>query len=163
MTTAKQSHNVIHTISLQGVELQCLLDKDMHPSVIHGAHSHQTLYSLVKALPTLEHPDHLKALAYLVNFFSHGLAYQYIDNISSFKEQYLERVEFEQNTFDYLPVRISDHGVFDTSVMHPPHIIQDELVFFVKEESTGIPTCVRCPYPIKADQQARYQLLPYAS
>jgi hypothetical protein len=163
MTATKQKKIPIHKFVIHGTELNCVLDSERHPFVNHGPHSNSKIANLVKTFPFLEEQDNYSTLAYLINFLERGLEYQFIENINQYKEQYTNRVEFEQNSFEYIPQRIIDHGIYDVTVMHAPRVIKDEFVFYVKEDHTGLPFCVRADFPIHSAQKVRYQLLPYAS
>lgn len=159
----KQNLTTIFTVNVHGFDLLCQLDSHLKPLVRSGDKTYQSLFGLTQAIPVLELNDHLKALAKIANFLSGGAEYQFIEDISKYQEEYLNRVEFEQNSFDYIPNRIIDHGIFDVSVMHPPRIINNELVFYVKNDQNQLPYCVSVAYPItKESDGIRYQLLPYA-
>lgn len=163
MTTTRAKSIPINKFVIQGNELQCVLDHERHPLVIYGNHSTSKIETLVKAFPVLKEQENYSILAYLINFLARGLEYQFIENITKYKEEYTNRVEFEQNSFDYIPRRIIDHGVFDITVMHAPRVLKEEFVFYVKEDHTGLPFCVHADFPIHENQKVRYQLLPYAN
>lgn len=153
---------VIFTIDVDGTPLNCQFDEKQHPLVVHGAHKYSSLHNIVKGIPSLQHPDNLVALAKIVNFMLKGTACTYIDDIRKFQEDYQTLVEYEQNTLEYLPVRITDHGVFDVRVMHSPAVVKHELVFYVEDANTHIPYLVHCPFPFETETvPARYSLLPY--
>lgn len=163
MAKLKSSPTTIYNIKLHNFDLQCQIDQHRHPMVTIGEKSYTTLYGLIKAVPILSEQKQIKNLSKIANFLCNGVEYLFIDDIPKYQEEYLNRVEFEQNTFDYLPNRIIDHGVFDVTGMHPPRIINDELVFYVKNDHTEVPYRVIIPYPIiKETLEARYELLPYA-
>lgn len=164
MATVKQKKSPFPKIRINNeIELECLIDADKQPTIIYNNHKYKTLHSLLEMIPALSEPQSLQPLAYVVNFFAKGFDYQYIENIKQFKDDYLNRIEFEKNSFDYMPDRLIDHGVFNVVVMHPPLIINNELVFFVKNIQSGLPFKVSCPFPITSEfSSPLYQLLPYS-
>ncbi|MBA3958065.1 MAG: hypothetical protein H0X51_06700 [Parachlamydiaceae bacterium] len=148
--------------AIQSSELQYTIDANKKPVILYKGKTYSQLQELTAAIPSLTEPNSLEAFASALNFFCSGTRYLFITNIPEFQEDYLNRIEFEQNSFDYIPNRIIDHGIFDTSKMHPPQILNDELVFFVQDDYTQLPYRASCPYPIETPTpKVRYQLLPY--
>jgi hypothetical protein len=163
MSKLKQTTTPVQTIKVNKTEIMFYLDHDQHPIVISSGNTHRSLHHLIQSMPELSNPDYLSQLAHLINFFSQGTDYHVIDDIPKFQEAYLERIEYEKNSFDYMPLRIIDHGIFDVRVMHPPRVINRELIFFVQQDHTQLPYRVSCSYPIEREKlDTRYQLLPYA-
>lgn len=164
MATVKNKASSIQRIKVNDeIELVCQIEKDQQQTITYGKDKYKTLHSLLKKVPELTEPQHFAALAQLTNFLAKGFEYQYIENTKQFKEDYLNRIEFEKNSFDYIPNRLIDHGIFNVMVMHPPHIINNELVFFVKNAQNDLPFKVSCPFPITSETpNVLYQLLPYS-
>jgi hypothetical protein len=155
----RDSHGVV---KIEGIPLQLQFDPHNRPCVKFGSASFTLILPLMQAIPALARLHHLKELAHILNFLLSGNEYHFIEDIKQFQDAYLERVEFEHNTLDYLPSRMTTHGVFDLSAMHPPKISNGKLIFYVKNNYSGVPYRVICPYPITSDTpQLWYQLLPY--
>lgn len=145
------------------IALECYLEAGKTPYIIYEKKRFDHLHAIIKAIPDLANPKQLEPLACLVNFMAKGEEYQIIENTKQFQEEYLNQIEFERNSLDYIPDRLIDHGIFDVKVMHSPRIINDEFIFFVKNMQSGIPNRVNCPYPISNENpKILYQLLPYA-
>jgi len=142
-------------------EFSCEI-KDRHPLISVEKERYQSVCELLKAYPDLTRIENLNQLAYVVNFLSAGVDYQLIEDIVTFQEKYLAQVDFEKNSYDYLPQRITDHGIFDITGMTGPRMIDQTLVFYVRSTHNGLPYCVRFPLPFDGNTLAQYQLLPYA-
>lgn len=162
MTAEKSAGLPTQNINFHGHAVECQIDPKNRPLVISEGHTFQSLHKLIEAYPELTDQKNFNQLAQLANFLFQGATYKFIDDISAYKEAYTDRIEFEQNTFDYMPMRLIDHGVFDINGMHPPRIINDEFVFFVKDFRTEVPYRVTCQYPFTEHAKGSYHLLPYA-
>lgn len=164
MVAVKQRSIQIEIIKVSSdIHLECQLE-GKHPIVICNQKKYTNLRTLHKDVPELIDAIDLKDLAHLLNFMSSGREYQVLDKVKRYKDEYLARIEFEKNSFDYLPVRLSEHGIFDVSVMHAPRVVGEEFAFFVKNIESQIPYRVSCLYPIDLEKpDLRYQLLAYAS
>lgn len=166
MVTVKQKIIPVETIKWSHhIQLGCHLDSNHQPIIIYKEKKYTSMHDLCMELPEfLSGTIDLKKLAHFLNFMSKGIGYEVIDNIKRYKEDYLARIEFEKNSFDYLPVRLRDHGVFDVSVMHSPQIVREEFIFFVKNADNNVPYRVNCPFPINPETpNLNYQLLPYTT
>lgn len=160
MVTAKSKIPLL-VVYHEKVEFHCHFDSDHHPIVEVENQTYKTFLSLFEAFPSLL-KDH-SAYAKLANFIFKKTEYLFIEDIAKYQEEYLERVEYEKNTFEYIPDRIIDHGIFDVFAMHPPKNVDHQLIFFVKHYHTQIPYRASCPFPIEREKyEIRYQLLPYA-
>lgn len=164
MPAVKQRSNPVEIIKVSSdIQLECQLE-GKHPVVICNQKKYNNLRSLHKEVPELIDAIDLKDLAHLLNFMSSGKEYAVLDKVKRYKDEYLARIEFEKNSFDYLPVRLSEHGIFDVSVMHAPRVVAEEFAFFVKNVDSEVPYRVSCHYPIDLETpNLRYQLLAYAS
>ena len=165
MVTVKHKVIPVQTIKWSHhIQLGCHLESNQ-PIIIYNEKKYASLAELCTDMPEfLLGSVDLKKVAQLLNFLTKGTAYQVIDNTKRYKEEYLERIEFEKNSFDYLPVRLSDHGVFDVTAMHTPQIVREEFIFYVKNAETYVPYRVRCPFPINVEKpNLDYQLLPYSA
>ena len=152
----------IHMISIQNSELHFFFDEDNRPAIDAHGKVFSSLFDLLKEVPDLAFPRYLDKIAQIINFFNKGLEFQYIDNIENFKEDYLLRIEAEQLQWDGRQPRLSDFGIFNVETIHPPLIIKDKLVFFVKNDYTSIPYRVSIQFPfIDESILAHYELLPH--
>jgi len=138
------------------------INEDNIPIVQHGSTHYKDIYKLTIDFPLLTKGRNIEVLSQLANFLFQGTSYKFINNISEYKESYLNRIEFEKNSLDFLPERLIDHGIFDLNSMHPPVINGKELTFYVYDDHTGVPYKVTCPFPIPANVKAVYSLLPYS-
>lgn len=148
-------------IDLDNISFECKLDDHHNPVITHDSKKYKNLFSLIEDFPELKKATNMKLLVQAANFLFQGVSYHLIEDINIFKEAYLNRIEYEKNSLDYMPVRLIDHGIFDVSIMHPPQIIGDELIFFVQDDRSGIPYRVTCLYPITQASKGTYHLLPY--
>lgn len=149
-------------LKINNAEVELHLDDQRHPKIAVKGLTYSSLHKLVVAYPELSEAKNIKTLAQLSNFLFQGHSYQFIDDISAFKEAYLNQIEFDKNSMDYMPSRLIDHGIFDVNIMKAPSIENGEFIFYVKEDRTGIPYRVSCPYPFEDKPKATYHLLPYA-
>lgn len=157
----KQYHVLpCQVIRIGETELECQLDPHQKPFIATDGKKYREVNSLIEEFPELEKENNIDKLARLANFLFQGTTYHVIDNVETFKEAYLTRIEFEKNSLDYMPMRLIDHGVFDVNGMHPPKIEGTDLIFYAKDDHTGVP--YRVTYPIgNPNTKAAYQLLPY--
>lgn len=154
-------HSILPSILLQTGELECHLDHGK-PLVKFEGKTYKTLHGLFEGVPELQKLENIKNLAQAANCLYGGDEYQFIDDTVKFQEDYLNRVEFEQNTLDFLPSRIIEHGIFDVREMRPPRIVSSELVFYVQQKKTDMPYRVSIPYPVPSGKfPVHYELLPF--
>lgn len=162
MSGLKPDLLTVGVFKVKGREVLCQLDRHHHPLVTIEGKIYHSVLKLLRAFPEIE--ENVGAVARLVNFLCSNNEYTFIEDIAKFQEEYVDRVEFEQNSFDYIPDRIIDHGVFNITVMHSPKVVDNQLIFYVKNENSQLPYRVSCAYPIQSESpEVRYQLLPYAS
>lgn len=153
----------IQMISFGPHELFFLFDHQHQPVIEVKGILYHSLGHLLKTFPEFQHQDHLDKLAQIANFLAKGLEFQHIEDIDYFKASYSQQVELEQSSLLYEGSAIKDYGIFDLSVMHPPCLKDQTLVFFVKHDYLGIPYKVSLLYPIEKDHpEMFYELLPLA-
>jgi hypothetical protein len=151
----------IHMISIQNKELHFFFDQDNLPTVEIEEKKYSSFFSLLTDLPDLQHICDLDKVAQIINFFSKGLEFHYIENIEHFKEDYLQRIEAEQIDLGG-NLHLSDYGVFNVGLLHPPLLTERKLIFFVKHDYNSLPYRVSFPFPVTDGLVTiRYELLPY--
>lgn len=132
------------------------------PSIICEGNRYETIDSLLKAYPALTRIENLTIFSRSLNFLTVGIDYQYIEDIVKFQNAYQAQVDFEKNSFDYIPMRITNHGIFNITEMTKPHIVNHSLVFYVKNVHNGLPYRVTYLLTNNDKNLPLYQLLPYA-
>jgi hypothetical protein len=151
----------IQMISLGPHELFFLFDYQHQPVLEVKGVQYHSLEAILKKFPELQQTKHLDKLAQIANFLAKGLEFQYIEDITLFKATYYQEVELEQSSLLYEGSALKDYGIFDLSVMHPPRLKDQRLVFFVKHDYLGIPYQVSLFYPIRKEHpEMLYELLP---
>ena len=120
------------------------------------------LVQLVEELPLLSQVDHIKIFTQLAEFFWKGFSFECVENIASYKDNYVNQVQLERKyPGDVFPYRLTDYKVFDVSVMHDPLVKEKELLFYVFNIQTGLPYRVVCPFPYDSPSTVvHYQILP---
>jgi hypothetical protein len=120
------------------------------------------LWGLVDIFPELSDLQYIGQFAILSNFFWKAGQFQFIDAVGDYQDFYLERVELEklhpQDQYEY---RLTDFKIFDISVMHPPKVENNQLVYFTFNLVNRLPYRVVCPFPYpKTSTYVYYQILP---
>ena len=153
----------IQMLSLGPIEIFFLFDHHHQPVIETMGIQYPLLPDLLETLPQLYEDQNLEKLAQIANFLAKGIEFQYIENIELFKENYYQQIEAEQaSLLDEGPL-LKDYGIFDLSVMHHPHLKDNQLVFFVKHDYLGIPYKVTLFLPIEEMAKMSYELLPLAT
>lgn len=151
----------IQMISLGPHELFFLFDYQHQPIIEAKEVQYNSLGCLLHDFPQLNEQKNVDKLAEITNFLGRGLEFQFIEDIESFKLSYYQQIESEQSALLYEGSSIKDYGVFDLSVMHPPSLRGDKLVFFVKHDYLNIPYQATLIYPIGYGAlNLIYELLP---
>lgn len=153
----------IHMIPIGSLEIKFFFDQDDRPVLEIENRNYTSLFRLFEDFPHLSNPVHKEKVSQLITFLLTGLEFQWIENIEKFREDYEERIESDLISLGDGLSKLSDYGVYDLSVMHPPTVSKGKFIFFVKDENQ-IPYKVSLPFPVKTeDPQASYELLPYLS
>lgn len=151
----------IQMLSLGSTELFFLFDQAHHPAIEVKGIRYTSLGQLIQALPELTDKKHIDKLAQIANFLAKSLEFQYIEDIENFKESYLQQLEADELNLLQDTLKLRDYGIFDLSVMHPPHLIDHKLVFFVKHDYLSIPYKASLFTPIHIEGfHLSYELLP---
>lgn len=162
MTREKVKPVHIDYIELEGTMLELLIDEHHTPAAKCGDQVYHGLADLIKNMPELTEPAHLNALAEICNFVFKGQEFHFIKDVEEFKKMYCERIEFEKAKLAPDLQRLSDFGIFDVSVMHPPRIVKHQFIFFVSNDYNQLPFRVLCELPFSREYPSvRYELLPY--
>lgn len=145
------------------LELQVNPDNEGAPVISIHSKEYKSLSDLLQDLPELFEKQNIKVLALLANFLFQGNKFQFIDDIAAFQQHYQNQIELESRSFEPKLRRLSDYGLFDTSGMHDPKIVDNNLIFYVKDAYTNLPYRVTCRFPITAKiPDVKYETLPYA-
>lgn len=143
------------------IEISFLFNHQHHPVIEVQGKQYSSLGPLLDKYPIFTHTQHLDKLAQMANFLAKGLEFQFIENIESFKEKYYQQIETEQSSLLYEGSLLKDYGIFDLSSMHPPHLKDRQLLFFVKQDYMGIPYRANLRYPLNdSNPMMAYELLP---
>lgn len=123
------------------------------------------LWGLIEACPELSELSYLEEFALISNFFWKADTFQYIDVIAEYQDFYSKRVHLEMqkrdNVEDY---RLTDFKIFDVSGMHPPKVIDNQLIYFTFNKASRLPYRVVCPFPYPIQSTyVHYQILPTLS
>ncbi len=153
--------SLIFTITLGTSQLDCALERGSRV-IEYDGRNYQKLTELVTACPEVRQSEHRVQFAQAANFLFKGLTYEVIDDIKLFQKKYKERLEKEANSLSLDTPRLADFGNFDLGGMHPPHIENDHMVFYVQHSKTKIPYEVSVALT-PAKRKATYRLLPFAS
>ena len=154
-------HTAIQVLHVNLFELRFFFDQYQQPTVEIQERHYHSFPDLFHDLPLLSTTPYLDKAAQVINFLVKGLEFQYIDDISLFQTNYRRIIEDESFESPYEHTRLSDYGIYDVSGMHPPKIVEGQLVFFVRHDYTALPYRVSLPYPIAAnDKSVYYELLP---
>lgn len=113
-----------------------------------------SLIPLFKEQPALYNPIHVQACAEVVNFLLLGERGRVIIATDLYRATYLKNKEKPP---------LTRFGEYDLSSLHPPQLIDHQLVFFTHDLTTSLPYQVTCPIPYTADSPPiQYQLLSSA-
>ena len=105
-----------------------------------GAAEYQTHEALLDVAPYLLDSQHAALYAKAVNHFAHGFEYEVIEDPADFKEAYLAQLEQEKGgDWDQTIAQLSDYGTPDFDLIAPPSITGDDLVFFARDDYSGVP------------------------
>ncbi len=156
----------IQMMSIDSADLYFLFNQAHQPAVeIEGIiYTYTELKHLLQAIPALSNSLYLEKLAQIANFLAKGLEFQYIEDINRFKENYWQQIEEEQLDMTNECSCLRDYGIYDLSVMHPPYLKSNKLIFFVKHDYLSIPYQASLIYPIHENPCPMfYELLPLLS
>lgn len=139
-----------------------LVMRDQTPLVEYEGHFFNHVWLLNQQLSYLSDLNYLPEFAEISNFLWKGLEFQFIENIVDYQKFYIEQIELEKKfPSDVFPYRLTDYKIFDISVMHQPHVENEQLSYFVYHVTTAIPYRVICPFPYTSTSTlVHYQILP---
>lgn len=141
----------IRMLSLGPLELNFLFDRYHQPAIDIEGKIYTSLGGLCRHIPQFSEIEHLEKLAQVANFLVKGLEFHYIEDIELFKEDYAQQLEAGQLQMLNEEPRFNQ-GLYDLSEMHPPRIVNQHLIFFVKQEDPTIPYRVSLDYPVCTDE-----------
>lgn len=105
-----------------------------------GPAEYLTHEALLDVAPYLLDPQHAALYAKAVNHFAHGFEYEVIEDPAAFKGAYLAQLEQEKGgDWDQTIAQLSDYGTPDFDLIAAPAISGDDLVFFARDEYSGVP------------------------
>jgi hypothetical protein len=153
----------IQLILIEGIEFHFFFDRNNQPVIQAEGRSYRLPANLLDDFPVLKEGYTVVKTAQLINFLMTGVEFRLIENPEKFREDYLQQIESERSGFDTGHLaRISDYGIFDVSRVRNPIINEDNLVFFVKNESNNLPYKVSLEFPLTNPiPKATYTLLPF--
>lgn len=153
----------IQMLSIDSIEFFFLFNHRHHPVIEVQNIQYASLALLLHTYPFLSQSLHLEKLAQMANFLAKGLEFQYIENIESFREKYYQQIETEQSNLLDEGVTLKDFGIFDLSAMKPPYLENQNLLFFVRHDYSGIPYRASLLFPLENLPCLNYELLPLIS
>jgi hypothetical protein len=140
----------IRMLSLGPLELNFLFDRYHQPAIDIEGKIYTSLGSLCRHIPQFSDIHYLEKLAQVANFLVKGLEFHYIEDIELFKEDYAQQLEAEELKMLNEEPRFNQ-GLYDLSGMHPPRVVNQQLIFFVKQEDPVVPYRVSLEYPVCAE------------
>ena len=153
---------IVFDIEIEEQSLQGVID-GMQPKLQLKEQSFTSIHELIDVLPSLSNAENRLHLAQAINFLARGLEFHVIEEPEEFNSAYEIRINQEIRQPQYgSPLRLTDYGIFDTSLIHLPIVEKGFFVFYVENEYNGLPYKVSISYPLReAQAQIRYELLPY--
>lgn len=136
--------------------------KNQNPHAEWKQKEYSYLWFLIEQAPQLSETIYLQEFCEISNFFWKGTQFEVINSISSYQQEYIDRIDLEYNNpADIFPYRLTDYAIFDISVMHEPKLLNGMLNYYVYNVTNGLPYLVVCPYPYPvASTKVHYQILP---
>lgn len=151
----------IQMLSVEGNEIYFLFNQVQQPAIEIKGIQYTTLYHILQVLPQLLSSENIEQLSKIVNFLAKGLEFQFIEDIEDYKTHYYDQLEAEHFDISQSIPQLKDYGVFDLSVMHPPHMVDHQLVFYVRHDYLTIPYRATFLFHKQLDNlQLKYELLP---
>ncbi|MEX0284511.1 MAG: hypothetical protein AB3N23_07850 [Paracoccaceae bacterium] len=135
-----------------------VLDAEGAPVVRIGENEVSNVAALIDAAPHLKQPDAAEEAALAVNHLCEGSDFRVILNPDQFRETYLtKRAAEEDKPWDQNRPRLGDYGLADVDQIAVPATDGDQLIFFVRDQYTGLPYRVALKF---GAEDADYQPLP---
>lgn len=109
--------------------------------ILGDANQAGSISSLVLLEPGLLRPEAAGILAGAVNHIAKGSDYRVINDVAAYEAEYRETLAKEDPAAPFRAgvLRLRDHGIPDFTKIHPPRIIDDQLVFYVRDVFVGLP------------------------
>lgn len=143
-------------------KLHLFFNRSRQPIVKAKGKNYFSISTLIQDFPQLNTPQESDKTAYLMNFLTKGLEFEYIEDISAFQKTYQAQIVSGKTDLLLNKPCLNDYGIFDISQMHHPKIIGGKLIFFVKHDYSQLPYRVFCDFPIQREEpRIGYELLPY--
>ena len=171
MSTIHATHTQIFSIQFEESILTCQLDSHGNPAITSKKHGlgtlHTSVTTLIEEFPFLTKAQNLLLFAKLANFLFKGLDYEVIEDVEKYKQEYLDQIDSESESFELPPFALTSYGgEFDVKEISPPYLKKDKaesdkhvLVFYATQR---IPYRISCEFSLGSDDFSyRCELLPY--
>lgn len=140
----------IDPIKIDCGEIQFQKDHYGHPVILvikDGAKEIFTaLAPLLLTIPEINTEPMIEKLSRIINFLVKGDEFEFISDPETFKKEYKEEIQREENSFE---IQLLAFGKYNVEEVSKPKIIRerngDLLVFYVKKK---IPYQVSCEFPV---------------
>lgn len=152
---------LVKEINIDDEKVSLILNEQI-PVVEWNGQEFLYLWFFLRAVPSLSDPLYIEEFCEISNFFWKGVQFQRITSILEYQQEYIQRVKLEnEHSADVFPYRLTDYKIFDVSVMHPPKIVDEQLLYYVYNVNNGLPYRVVCPFPYPTTStKVHYQILP---